>query len=94
MIIDLGRERSISGLHYLARQDGGWNGAVKDCQLYITNDLEKFSEPVAKPVFTKSRKTQRVKFKETKGRYVKLIITSEVNGGPWASISEIGFVGK
>ena len=72
----------------------GWNGAVKDCQIYITSDLEKFGDPVAKPVFKKSRQTQRTKFAKTTGRYVKLVITSEVNGGPWASISELGFVGK
>ena len=69
-------------------------GAVKNCEIYVTNDLQEFGDPVAKPVLTKSRQTQRIKFKETKGRYVKLVITSEVNGGPWASISEVGFVGK
>ncbi|MFP6671541.1 MAG: sulfatase-like hydrolase/transferase [Pirellulaceae bacterium] len=94
LVIDLGKECTISGLHYLARQDGGWNGAVKDCQIYITSDLEEFGDPVAKPVFKKSRQTQRTKFAKTTGRYVKLVITSEVNGGPWASISELGFVGK
>ncbi len=30
LVIDLGRRRNIRGFRYLARQDGGWNGAIKE----------------------------------------------------------------
>ncbi|MDE0735851.1 MAG: sulfatase-like hydrolase/transferase [Pirellulaceae bacterium] len=94
LVIDLGKEYTISGLHYLARQDGGWNGALKDCEIYVSKQADTFGDPVAKAVFRKSRRTQRVKFAKTSGRYLRLVITSDVNGGPWSSISELGVVGQ
>ena len=30
LVIDLGREHTIRGVRYLARQDGGWNGAARE----------------------------------------------------------------
>ena len=43
----------------------------------------------------KDKKPQPIDFgKSIKGRYVKVKILSEVNGGAWASAAEIGFIGK
>ena len=33
LVLDLGKERSVRGLRYLARQDSGWNGAFGETEV-------------------------------------------------------------
>ncbi|MDG2222953.1 MAG: sulfatase-like hydrolase/transferase [Rubripirellula sp.] len=94
VVIDLGKLYTISGFRYLARQDGGWNGAVKDCEFYLATDLETWGEPIAKTTFKKIKQAQEVDCEATAGRYLRIRVLSEVNSGPWASISELGIVGQ
>ena len=94
IVIDLGKRYTISGFRYLARQDGGWNGAVKDCEFYLATDSENWGQPIAKATFSKTKEAQQVDCEATVGRFVRLRALSEVNGGPWASISELGIVGQ
>ncbi len=94
LILDLGQSRKIKGFRYLARQDNGWNGAIKDCEFYISDSKDAFEGQPVKATFKKDRKSQEVQFEVRNGRYVKLKILSEVNGGPWASISELGVIAK
>lgn len=94
LVIDLGEERTISGLRYLARQDGGWNGALAKCEFFVGNSASGFSTRVAKTTFEKLKTSQETTWKPVSGRYLLIRILSEVNGGPWASISELGIIGK
>jgi hypothetical protein len=41
-----------------------------------------------------TRKAQEAACNPVTGRYVLLRVLSEVNGGPWASVAEIGVIGK
>ena len=95
LVIDLGAKYQVSGVRYLVRQDGGWNGAFADVEVYISNDAEKFdSKPNAVGKFKKDKKPQSINFEKSKeGRYLKIKILSEVNGGTWASAAEIGVIG-
>ena len=95
LVIDLGAKYQVSGVRYLVRQDGGWNGAFADVEVYISNDAEKFdSKPNAGGKFKKDKKPQSINFEKSKeGRYLKVKILSEVNGGTWASAAEIGVIG-
>jgi arylsulfatase A-like enzyme len=94
VVIDLGKRYTISGFRYLARQDVGWNGAVKDCEFYLATDLENWGQPIAKTTFKKIKQAQQVDCEATEGRYVRIRVLSEVNAGPWASISELGIIGQ
>ena len=94
IVLDLGAERTIKGVRYLARQDAGWNGAIKDCELYVSSDPKDFSALAAKATFTKTKKPQDATCKPTKGRYVLLRALSEVDGAPWATIAELGIIGE
>jgi len=94
LVIDLGIEQSVTGVRYLARQDGGWNGALAKCEFFIGNSDQEFGKIVAKTTFRKLKTAQQATWKPVSGRYVLVRILSEVNGGPWASISELGIVGK
>ncbi len=94
LLIDLGRERVVRGFRYLARQDGGWNGAIRDCEFFVGSSAEKLGAAVARATLQKSLRSQDVACKSVKGRYVKIRVLSEVNDGPWASIAELGVVGE
>ncbi len=94
LVIDLGEQHEVRGFRYLARQDAGWNGAVARCEFYVGNDPDQFGESVAKTTFTKRKDAQEVTCDAVSGRYVLIRILSEVNGGPWASIAELGVIGK
>jgi arylsulfatase A-like enzyme len=94
VVIDLGKSYTITGIRYLGRQDGGWNGALKACEFYLSADPATWDKPVAKATFKKTKEPQQVDCEAAVGRYVRIRSLSEVNGGPWASISEIGFVGR
>ena len=94
LVIDLGKRYTIRGFRYLARQDGGWNGAVKDCEFYVSNRSDDFGEPVLKTTFGKSKRPQEALCEPTAGRFIRVRVLSEVNGGPWASIAELGVIGE
>ena len=84
----------IRGFRYLARQDSGWNGAIKDCEFFVSDSPDRFGKPVAKATFEKTRKSQQVNCDPVPGRYALLRALSEVNGGPGASVAELGVVGR
>lgn len=94
LVIDLGGTASVRGIRYLARQDNGWNGAVAKCEVAVAESLDGFGEPVAATTFTKKKTSQELLFEPIRGRYLRLRILSEVNGGPWASLAELGVVGE
>jgi len=94
LVIDLGGEHTVRGFRYLARQDGGWNGAIKDCEFYVSDDPKAFGTPAAKATFGKVKAAQEAKCEPVKGRYVLLRALSEVDGGPWASVAELGVIGE
>ena len=93
-MIDLGNERTVRGFRCLARQDGGWNGAIAECEFAIGNSATEFGKPNATAKLRKVRSSQEVTCEPATGRYVRLRILSEVNGGPWASIAELGIIGN
>jgi len=94
LVIDLGGEHTVRGFRYLARQDGGWNGTIKECEFYVSDSPDRFGEPVVRATLKKTKEPQEVTFKPVRGRFVRLVTRSEVGGGPWASISELGIVGQ
>jgi hypothetical protein len=94
LVIDLGGEATVRGLRYLARQDNGWNGALAAVEVAVASSPDGFGEPVAKTTFTKQKQSQELLFAPVHGRYLRLRVLSEVNGGPWASIAELGVVGE
>ncbi|MFT7643342.1 MAG: arylsulfatase A-like enzyme [Pirellulaceae bacterium] len=95
LVIDLGAEHQIRGFRYLARQDGGWNGALKKCEFYVSNSADAFGDkPTVATEFKKIKTSQEVKCEPTTGRYIRVRVLSEVNGNAYGSISELGVVGK
>ena len=83
----------MRGFALLARQDQGWNGAIARCEISVSDDPARFGEPVVAANLKKVKEPQRVSCAEVTGRYVRLRALTEVGGGPWASLAELGVVG-
>jgi len=93
LVIDLGSTRRVSGFHYLARQDGGWNGSFGKTQFFLSDSPKEFGEPVLETTFAKVRTPQTAKLKKpVEGRYLLIRVLNEINGQPWASASDIGVI--
>lgn len=94
LLIDLGSQRSIRGIRYLARQDRSFNGAIAKMKVEISNALTGEPDAVFNLEFDKTKKVQNQEFETTKGRYLKLMPLTEVNKNPFASAAEFGVIGK
>ena len=94
IVIDLGETRRLKGLRYLARQDVGTNGMIKDFEIYLSDSPDAFGNPVLKDRFKDTKNEQEATFPEKKARYVKLRALSAVRGEVFTSAGEIGLVGK
>ncbi|MHC4744097.1 MAG: sulfatase-like hydrolase/transferase, partial [Planctomycetota bacterium] len=94
LVMDLGATYEIRGFRYLARQDGGWNGAFGKTEFYVSESPDAFAKPVVTTTFRKVRTSQASDCKKpVRGRYVLVRILSEVNGKAWASAADIGVIG-
>jgi arylsulfatase A-like enzyme len=94
LVIDLGAEHQITGFRVLARQDGGWNGAIKKCEIYVSNSADQFpNKPHTHATLKKTKKSLEIKCRPIGARFVLLRALSEVNGNQYASISEFGVIG-
>ncbi|MFP6874166.1 MAG: sulfatase-like hydrolase/transferase [Verrucomicrobiales bacterium] len=95
LVIDLGESYTISGFRYLARQDGGWNGAFADVEFYVSATAEGLGEaPVVKAKFGRVKAAQAANCsKPVVGRYVRVRALSEVSGQAFGSAAEIGVIG-
>jgi hypothetical protein len=92
IVIDFGRELTVRGVKYLPRQDMS-NGRVRDCEIYLATDPQKFAQPAAIARWPDSGETQTLTLPQTiTARFLKLIVRSEVNGNPFASIAELDVV--
>jgi arylsulfatase A-like enzyme len=92
LVIDLGKSVEIRGLCYLARQDNGWNGTIKECEFSISDDPNTFSKAATTATLAKTKRPQTLPCDPTKGRYLRLRVLSEINGGPWASAADLGVI--
>lgn len=93
IVIDLGARRPVKGIRYLARQDRGWNGAMANVEVYLSDHPEVPAPPVTRGTFSKVKTPQDLLFDAAaEGRYLTLRVLSEVNGGPWASAADIGVI--
>lgn len=94
LVVDLGAEHLVRGFVYLARQDAGWNGAVRDVEFCVGLSPDKFGKPVVKTQLAKSKEPQTVRCAPTRGRYVLLRALSEHSDHEFATVAELGVLGE
>lgn len=91
LTFDLGESSKISGVVYMARQDGSRNGAVKDFTIEISTDGKTYRE-ITDGQFDLSKKPQTKTFAEINSRFIRVICHSDYSEQGFAAISEIGFL--
>ncbi len=90
LVIDMGKETTLSALRETPRQDGGVNGRVKGYEVYMSDSPTSWGEPVAKGTLPDSAQPTFIEFAHpASGRYLRFVALSEQNGGPWTSIAEL-----
>lgn len=94
LVLDLGSERSVRGIVYVARQDAGWNGAAKEVDVAVGASPDGFGQPAGTTVLKKTKEPQTVAFPPARGRYLRLRIHSEHGSGNFASAAEIGVLAQ
>ena len=87
--LDLGKTEVVNGFSYMGRQDGEQNGNIGDFQFFVSNDPNNWGAPVYTGTFQNTPSLQSISFEEKNGQYVRLLATSEVNGGPWTTVAEL-----
>jgi Trypsin/F5/8 type C domain len=87
--LDLGAAYPVADLYYLPRQDHQ-NGRIARYEVYLSADATNWGTAVATGTFANSTALQSARFPATVGRYVRLRALSEVGGGPWTSVAELG----
>ena len=91
--IDLGSAYEIDAFRYLPRQDGGLNGTIRDYEFYVSVDGIDWGSPVATGTFAADTQEKEVPVPVVTGRFIRLVILSEIAGNPWASVAEINVLG-
>lgn len=94
LVIDLGARKTIRGFMYLGRQDGGWNGSVKEVEFAVSDDPDRFEKPVVNTQLGKTKEPLVVPCAPTAGRYILFRALSEHGGGEFASVAELGVLGE
>jgi beta-galactosidase len=85
---------SVIGFDYISRQTNG-NGRIGEYEIQFSNDGEVF-KPFMRGRFAATTERQRILFEEPveNAAAMRIVALSELNGGPWASIAEIAFLGE
>ncbi len=96
IIVDLTRSFDIRGIVQQARSGTG-NGTIGRYELYVADDSaceegcdSHWGKPVQRGRFAKVNTPQTVEFAQpVRGRYLKLVALTELNGQPFSSVAEL-----
>lgn len=92
LVIDLGRERALRGLVCLPRQDQA-NGRIGAAEVFLSPDATQWGAGVGILRGQDRPEAVRLSFPQpVRGRYLRLLIKSEVNGHPFASLAELELI--
>lgn len=86
--VDMGKAYTVKGFIYTPRTDVDVNGAIRDCELYVSSDGNTWKQ-VAKCWFSW---TSEVSFTSVSARYFRIITRSDINGTQFASAAELDMV--
>jgi hypothetical protein len=92
LVIDLGREWTLHGIVCLPRQDQS-NGRIGEAEMFLSPDKTQWGAPVGILRGQDRPEAVRVSFPQpVRGRYLRLLIKSEVSGHPFASLAELELI--
>jgi len=87
----MGRRYVVNGISYIPRQDGANNGNIGSHEIFLSDDGERWSEPVAYGTFLDDKTTKTSFFAGKVARFIKIVVHSEAQGQDyqWASIADL-----
>jgi len=89
LTLDLSKPVTLRGITCLPRQDQG-NGRIAQVEIYCSTGPVLSGEPKATARWTNTAGLQTVLFEQpVEARYLKLLIKSEFNNNPFASLAEL-----
>ena len=89
---DAGEECTIKGFSYLPRQDGGYNGNIKNYEISISSDGKEWKS-IKKGTFENNANIKRVLFDApVKMRYIRFTALSSHNGADFAAGAEFEII--
>jgi len=65
---------------------------IKDYEFYVSDDPCDWGSAVASGRFMSSKMVRTVLFNAKRGRYIRLVATSEINGEAWTTIAELNLL--
>jgi hypothetical protein len=88
LVVDFGREVTLAGITYLPRQDMA-NGRIAECELFADGSR------VVSAKWPNTSELQTLRFNQPVTTHtLRLVIKSEVNGNPFASVAELDVLVK
>ncbi len=92
IVMDLRRPVRLRGLTYLPRQDMR-NGWISRYAVYVSDDPERWGEPVARGEPPLNRELKTIRFDTpTEGRYVRFVAVAGLEGQRFASVAELDVI--
>lgn len=88
--LDLGEDYDLTALDYQVRIG---NGSIKGYEVYVSSDGKDWGKAVATGQFASTTAVQKVTFPSTRGRFVKLVGLSSINGAAFGGASELNVWG-
>ncbi|MGH8792930.1 MAG: discoidin domain-containing protein [Stackebrandtia sp.] len=86
LTVDLGADRTLSGVRYVPRVDGGFNGLVVDYTVHASQDGENF-EPVASGTWERSPVPKDIELDGISARYLRLEVG--LGAGAFSHVAEL-----
>ena len=92
--LDLGANKTVSGMTYLPRQDGGVNGRIGQYEVYLSTDGTTWGTAVTTGTFADTATVKTLSWTGRTARYLRLrALTEAGNRGPWTSAAEVTVIG-
>ncbi|MCL4179660.1 MAG: discoidin domain-containing protein [Verrucomicrobia bacterium] len=92
LVVDLGRELTISGVTCLPRQDQS-NGRIARADLYVSRRADRWGEPAALIRGTDTADLVTLRFSQPLiARFLRLVVNSEVREQPFAALAELDVI--
>ncbi len=89
LIIDLKKETLLRGVRYWPRRDMN-HGRIRGCEVSLSASPTEWGAPAGKATLPNSDEVQDIVFPGSeRGRYLRLLVTSEVDGNPFAAIADL-----
>lgn len=92
LTVDLEREINVAAVNYVARADNQ-NGHIRDYEVYLSADGQNWGQAAAKGRIAAETDRERIGLAQpVKARYLKLVILSEQQNQPFATVAELSVV--